>query len=85
MSRGYIHDKTSSSMKSLGKAKFYVEPSWEVRKKVYINFTGHMTKMTAMLIYGKNFQTFFSYRTKSYGHETLHGAVCSQALQSLYK
>ena len=84
MSRGYIHDKTSS-LKSLGKAKFYVEPSWEVGKKVYINFTGHMTKMAAMHIYGKIFQIFFSYRTRSYDHETLHGAVYSQALQSLYK
>ena len=25
-------------------------------KKVYINGTGHMTKMVAMLIYGKNLQ-----------------------------
>ena len=38
------------------KAKFYVEPPWEVEKKAYINGTGHMTKMPAMLIYGKNFQ-----------------------------
>ena len=29
---------------------------WEVGKKVYINGTGHMTKMAAMLIYGKNLQ-----------------------------
>ena len=26
-------------------------------EKVYINGTGHMTKMAAMLIYGKNLQT----------------------------
>ena len=38
------------------KAKFYVEPPWEVGKKAYINGTGHMTKMAAMPIYGKNFQ-----------------------------
>ena len=36
------------------KAKFYVEPPWEVGKKVYINGPGHMTKMAAMPIYGKN-------------------------------
>ena len=36
------------------KAKFYVEPPWEGRTKVYINGSGHMTKMAAMLIYGKN-------------------------------
>ena len=33
-----------------------VEPPWEVGEKVYINGTSHMTKMTTMLIYGKNLQ-----------------------------
>ena len=37
-------------------SQIYVEPPWEVGKKAYINGTGHMTKMVAMLIYGKNFQ-----------------------------
>ena len=37
-------------------ANFCVELPWEVGKKVYINGTGHMTKMAAMLIYGKNLQ-----------------------------
>ena len=36
------------------KAKFYVELPWEGGTKVYINGSGHMTKMAAMLIYGKN-------------------------------
>ena len=36
------------------KAKFYVEPPWEGVTKVYINGSGHMTKMAAMPIYGKN-------------------------------
>ena len=36
------------------KAKFYVEPSWEGGTKVNINGPGHMTKMAAMPIYGKN-------------------------------
>ena len=36
------------------KAKFYVEPPWEGGTKVYINGPGHMTKMAAMSIYGKN-------------------------------
>ena len=31
-------------------------PPWEVGKKVYINGTGHMTKMAVMLIHGKNLQ-----------------------------
>ena len=42
-----------------------MEPPWEVRKKVYINGTGHMTKMAAMLIYGKQPSKTFSYRTYS--------------------
>ena len=43
------------------KAKFYMEPPWEGGKKVYINGPGHMTKMAAMPIYGKNpSKIFFS-------------------------
>ena len=38
------------------KAKFRVGPPWEVGKEVFINGTGHMTKMAAMLNYGKNLQ-----------------------------
>ena len=36
------------------KAKFYLEPPWEGGTKVCINGPGHMTKMAAMPIYGKN-------------------------------
>ena len=36
------------------KAKFYVEPPWEGGMKVNINSPGHMTKMAAITIYGKN-------------------------------
>ena len=36
------------------KAKFYVESPWEEGIKVCINGPGHMTKMVAMPIYGKN-------------------------------
>ena len=38
------------------KAKFYVESPWEGGKKVYINGPGHMTKIAAMPIYGKNLE-----------------------------
>ena len=38
------------------KAKFCVEPPWKVGKKVYVNGAGHMTKMAAMQIDGKNLQ-----------------------------
>ena len=36
------------------KGKFYVEPPWKGGTKVYINGPGHMTKMAATPIYGKN-------------------------------
>ena len=35
-------------------AKLYVRPPWQEGKRVYINSPGHMTKMAAMPIYGKN-------------------------------
>ena len=36
------------------KAKFHVEPPWEVGEKVYINGPGHMNQMAAMPIYCKS-------------------------------
>ena len=42
------------------KAKFYVEPPWEGVTKVCINGPGHMTKMAAMPIYGKNLKKISS-------------------------
>ena len=45
------------------KAKFYVEPPWEGGTKVYINGPGHITKMAAMPIYGKNPSKIFFSRT----------------------
>ena len=36
------------------KAKFYVEPPSVGGKKFYLRHLGHMTKMAAMPIYGKN-------------------------------
>ena len=54
--------QTSSPLKPLGqsKPKFNVEPPWEEGTKVYINGPGHMTKMAAMPIYGKNPSKIFS-------------------------
>ena len=42
------------------KAKFYDEPPWEKGTKVCINGLGHMTKMAAMPIYGKNLKKYSS-------------------------
>ena len=55
--------------------------SGEVGKKIYINGIGHMTKMAAMPIYGKN----LLHNQKSYYLETWQVALGAQALQSLYK
>ena len=44
-------------------AKFYVQPPWQGGKKVYINDPGHMTKMAATPIYGKNTSKIFFSRT----------------------
>ena len=46
------------------KARFYVEPPWEGRKKVYINGLGHMTKLAATPVYGKKLQKSFPMITK---------------------
>ena len=35
------------------KVKFHIEPSWDRGTKVCSNGPGHMTKMTAMPMYGK--------------------------------
>ena len=47
------------------KAKFYMKHLWEGGTNVYINNPGHMTKMAAMPIYGKNpSKIFFSGTTR---------------------
>ena len=44
----------SSETTRLIEAKFHVEPPWDGGTKVCSNGPGHMTKMAAMPIYGKN-------------------------------
>ena len=52
----YLHNiQTSSSLKPLGhQSQISCEASIGRRTNVYINNPGHMTKMAAMPIYGKN-------------------------------
>ena len=45
------------------KAKFYVEPPWVGGTKVCSQYLGHMTKMAAIPIYGKNPSNIFYSRT----------------------
>ena len=57
--------RPSSSVRrpSVHNFKFYVEPPWEGGTKVCINGPGHMTKMAATPIYGKNPSKIFFSRT----------------------
>ena len=50
-----------------------MKPPWEVVKKVFINGPGHMKKMAAMPIYGKNLQKPSTELIKSYDLEKWHG------------
>ena len=63
-----------------------MKPPWEGVTKVYIlvNCPGHMTKMAAMLIYGKNFKNLLLQNQKSYDLETWHAASVTQALQRFF-
>ena len=55
-------------------AKFYVEPPWDGGTKVWSNGLGHMTKMAAMPIYGKNLKKSSSLEPNGRWHWKL---VCS--------
>ena len=56
-----VHNaQTSSETAGPIKAKFYVEPPWVGGTKVCSLHKGHMTKMAAMSIYGKNPSKIFS-------------------------
>ena len=46
------------------KAKFIMEPQWDGETKVFLSGLGHMTKMAAPPIYGKNPSKIFFSRTK---------------------
>ena len=56
------------------KAKFYVEPPWVGRTIFCSRHLGHMTKMTATPIYGKNPSKIFFSRT---GGPISRNLVCS--------
>ena len=51
-----IFKQFSSETTGLIEAKFHVEPPWDGRTKICSNRHGHMTKLAAMPIYGKNFK-----------------------------
>ena len=71
----------SSETTSPIKAKFHMDPQWIRGTEVYSPRLGHMAKMAAMPIYGKNFlQIFFSgtIRPMALGlsmHHSGHGPI----------
>ena len=67
------------------KAKFYVEPPWEGGTKVCLNGPGHMTKMAAMSIYGKNLKNLLLQNRRADFHETWYVPSETPANYSLYK
>ena len=67
------------------KAKFYVELLWEGGTKVCINGPGHMTKMAAMPIYGKNLKNLLLQNRQANFHEIWYVASGTPARHSLYK
>ena len=67
------------------KAKFYVEPPWEEGTKVFIIGPGHMTKMAAMPIYGKNLKNLLLQNRQADFHETWYVASGTPVHHSLYK
>ena len=48
------------NLSDISEAKFHVEPPWDGGTKAYSNGPGHMTKMAAMPIYGKNHWRYIS-------------------------
>ena len=50
--------------------KFHMESPWDGGTKVCSNSSGHMTKMTAMSIYGKNLKNLLRRNQKADGLET---------------
>ena len=57
-----------------------MEPPWEGGTKVCINGPGHMTKMAAMPIYGKNFKKSSSPEPVADLHETWYVALGTPAI-----
>ena len=71
----------SSETTGLFEAKFHVGPPWGGRTKVYSNGPGHMTKMAAMPIYGKNLLR----NQSAHDRETWYAALGARVQPNLFK
>ena len=68
------------------KVKFHMEPSWNRGTKVYSNGPGHLTKMAAMPIYGKNLKkSLLLQNQKTNDLESWYVASGARVLPSLFK
>ena len=60
-----------------------MEPPWDGGTKVYSNGPGHLTKMAAMAIYGKNLDLLRNQKANDL--ETWYEASDARVLRSLFK
>ena len=67
------------------KVKFDMEPPRDGETKVCSNNPGHMTKMAAMPIYGKNLKNLLLRNQRADDLETWYAALGAQVLRSLFK
>ena len=54
-------------------------------RKFFLNGPGHMTKMAATPIYGKNLENFSSPEPKADDFESWYAALSARVLTSLFK
>ena len=66
-------------------AKFHMEPPWDGGTKVCSNDPGHMTKMAAMPIYGKNLKKILLLNQMTDDLETWYAASGARVLPNLFK
>ena len=66
-------------------AKFHMESPCNGRMKVCSNGPGHMTKMAAMPIYGKNLKNLLLQNQRADDLETWYAASGARVLPSLFK
>ena len=77
---------TSSPLKPLGRSvKFHMELLWDGGTKVSSNGPGHITKMAAMSIYGKNLINLLLRNPKADDLETWYAASGARVLPRLFK
>ena len=81
------HSLNIFSSKTTGpiKVKFHMELLWDGWMKVCSNGLGHMTKMAAMPIYGKNLKKFLLQNQKADDLETWYASSGALVLPSLLK